>query len=112
MKRIKITHQTEYLYKVPVRFRTHRLLVRPREGHDVHIESSRLIIEPTADIRWLRDIYGNSIAVLDFADPSDRLSILSEVVGEPFRRAPDGFRHRSRGRGLSVPLFDGRGIGS
>ena len=34
---------------------------------------------PTADLRWLRDFYGNSIAVLTFAEPSRELSVLSEV---------------------------------
>ena len=39
-------------------------MLRPREGHDLHIESSRLTVEPSADIRWYRDIYGNSIAII------------------------------------------------
>ena len=46
MKRIQITHKTEYYYNTPVIFGPHRALVRPREGHDVHIESSVLEIEP------------------------------------------------------------------
>jgi transglutaminase-like putative cysteine protease len=41
--------------------------------------SSRLDVEPAATIRWLRDIYGNSIALLTFAQPSQNLSILGEV---------------------------------
>jgi transglutaminase-like putative cysteine protease len=36
-------------------------------------------VEPEANVRWLRDIYGNSIANLTFAGPSDKLSILGEV---------------------------------
>jgi transglutaminase-like putative cysteine protease len=79
MKRIRIIHRTEYHYNQPVTFGPHRALLRPREGHDVHIARSRLEIEPTADVRWLRDIYGNSIAVLTFPAPSQKLGILSEV---------------------------------
>jgi transglutaminase-like putative cysteine protease len=79
MKRIRITHATEYLYRQPVTFGPHRALVRPREGHDLHIERSRLEVEPAADVRWHRDIYGNSIAVLNFHGPADRLRLLSEV---------------------------------
>jgi transglutaminase-like putative cysteine protease len=58
----------------------HRALVRPREGHDVHIELAQLEIEPRAEVRWLRDIYGNSIAVLTFAEPTQKFSLLSDVT--------------------------------
>jgi len=43
MKRIRIIHKTEYHYNEPVTFGQHRALMRPREGHDVHIGSSTLI---------------------------------------------------------------------
>jgi transglutaminase-like putative cysteine protease len=79
MKRIRIVHKTEYHYKEPVTFGPHRAMLRPREGHDVHIASSILDVAPAATVQWLRDIYGNCIAVLTFADPSQTLSILSEV---------------------------------
>ena len=79
MKRIRITHTTEYFYKSPVTFGRHRALLRPREGHDVHIESSRLSIVPNADVLWHRDIYGNSVALMTFTEPGEKLSIISEV---------------------------------
>lgn len=79
MKRIRISHRTEYLYRTPVEFGPHRALLRPREGHDLHIISSRLKIEPEATVRWYRDIYGNSIAILEFARPAKALSLFSEV---------------------------------
>jgi transglutaminase-like putative cysteine protease len=79
MKRIRILHRTEYHYHQPVTFGPHRAMLRPREGHDVHIVRGRLDVEPTATVRWLRDIYDNSIAILDFAEPSAKLSILGEV---------------------------------
>lgn len=79
MKRICIIHSTEYHYHAPVTFGPHRALLRPREGHDLHIESTRLKIEPKADVRWVRDIYGNSIAIITFAEPARKLSLFSEV---------------------------------
>jgi len=79
MKRIRIVHKTQYHYHQPVAFGPHRALLRPREGHDVHITRSLLAVEPAADVRWLRDIYGNSVAILAFAQSSQKLSILSEV---------------------------------
>jgi len=79
MKRIRIIHKTEYHYRTSVTFGPHQALLRPREGHDVHIESSLLVIEPKADVRWLRDIYGNSIAILTFSESGRKLTLLSEV---------------------------------
>jgi len=54
-------------------------MLRPREGHDLHIESSRLKIEPKANVRWLRDVYGNSIAIITFTEPAQKLSLFSEM---------------------------------
>jgi transglutaminase-like putative cysteine protease len=79
MKRIRIVHKTAYHYHQPVAFGPHRALLRPREGHDVHVARSRLNVEPETTVRWLRDIYGNSVAVLTFARPSRTLSVSSEV---------------------------------
>lgn len=79
MKRIRITHVTEYHYHAPVTFGVHRALLRPREGHDLHIKSSRLRIEPRAEVRWLRDVYGNSIALITFTEAARTLRLLSEV---------------------------------
>jgi len=79
VKRIRIIHETAYHYREPVTFGPHRALMRPREGHDVRIESGRVEIEPKATIRWLRDINANSVAILTFAEPAKVLRILSEV---------------------------------
>src|SRR5262245_13508228 len=80
MKQIQILHRTEYHYHVPVKLGPHRVLMRPREGHDVHITAARLEIQPLAQVRWLRDIYGNSIAVLTFSEPTREFSLLSDVL--------------------------------
>lgn len=79
MKRIRIIHKTEYFYNQPVTFGPHRALMRPREGHDLHIVRGAVDIEPKAKVRWLRDIYDNAIAIVTFEEPSDKLSISSEV---------------------------------
>ena len=46
MQRLRIKHLTEYLFPTQVTLNPHRLLLRPREGHDVRIETSRLEITP------------------------------------------------------------------
>jgi transglutaminase-like putative cysteine protease len=88
MKRIRISHSTEYHYHEPVTFGPHRAMLRPREGHDVHIASARLEIELGGNVRWLRDIYGNSIAVLTFNEPALSLKLLSEVQVDLYDDSP------------------------
>jgi transglutaminase-like putative cysteine protease len=79
LKRIRIIHRTEYYYRALVTLGPHRALMRPREGHDVHVERAVLEIEPQAEVRWLRDIYGNSIAVLTIAAPTQKFGLLSDM---------------------------------
>jgi transglutaminase-like putative cysteine protease len=79
MKRLRIIHKTEYFYNQPVTFGPHQALMRPREGHDAHIARAHVHVEPKAEVRWLHDIYDNSIAILTFERASDKLSIASEV---------------------------------
>ena len=82
MKRVSIVHETAYYYNEPVSFGPHRAMMRPREGHDIHIVRGRVEVEPAATIRWLRDIYSNSIAILTFADPAPKLRVRSELEVE------------------------------
>lgn len=88
MKRIRITHETCYHYHEPVHFGTHRAMMRPREGHDIRIVRGLAQIEPKASIRWLRDVYDNSVAVVDFDEPARQLRIRSEVDVELYDDPP------------------------
>lgn len=80
MSRLRITHTTSYRYSQPVKFGLHRLVVRPREGHDVQIEDLHLRIQPHCQVSWHRDLFNNSIAVARFSEPSDYLEFCSEVT--------------------------------
>jgi len=91
MKRIRIFHLTEYRFSAAVRFSDHTVLLRPREGHDLRIESSRLAVEPAFAVKWYRDIYGNSVGIVSLQAPSDRLRIESEVVIEHYAERPLDF---------------------
>lgn len=91
MRRIEIEHTTRYRYSETVRFLAHKLHVRPREGHDIRIESSSLKINPSFDIEWQRDVFGNSVAVLTFKEPADGLEIVSGVVVQHYEEQAHGF---------------------
>ncbi|MEY4483287.1 MAG: hypothetical protein RL693_739, partial [Verrucomicrobiota bacterium] len=78
--RLRIIHTTEYHYNEPVRFGVHRVLMRPREGHDLRIVQSTVEARPSSSVDWVRDIHGNSIALVTFLEPSALLRIHSELM--------------------------------
>ena len=88
MQRLRIQHVTEYLFCCPVSLNQHRLLLRPREGHDVRIESSRLEISPAYSIKWYRDVFDNSLALVSFHQRTNRLTINSDVVIQHYEDTP------------------------
>lgn len=91
MRRLRIDHLTTYQFVSPVTLQPHRLLLRPREGHDVRIESSRLDISPAHRIRWYRDVFDNSVAVVSFREIARQLTIGSEVIIQHYDEAPLDF---------------------
>jgi transglutaminase-like putative cysteine protease len=88
VQRFGIKHLTEYLFPTQVTLNQHRLLVRPREGPDARIETSTLTITPAYSINWQRDVFDNSLAVVNFLERSDKLTIASEVIIQHYEQAP------------------------
>lgn len=91
MRRLHICHTTTYAYSQAVDLLPHTMLVRPREGHDVWIESAQLTMTPVATVQWHRDAYDNSVAVASFAEPTTVLSIQSDVTLQHFDAQPLDF---------------------
>src|ERR1700692_2007859 len=95
MTTLRIEHLTSYLYSQPVEFGRHRLVLRPREGHDVRILDMQLEIAPAHRLLWSRDVFGNSVALVDFVEQADKLEIRSEVLIQrmpPFSTEDPGAR--------------------
>jgi len=80
VNRIRVTHTTTYRYAAPVTFGQHRLVVRPREGHDIQVELMVLAIQPKATVTWHRDLFGNSIANARFAESAELLEFRVEAI--------------------------------
>jgi transglutaminase-like putative cysteine protease len=80
MSWLRIVHETTYRYNKAVGFGPHRLVLRPREGHDVRVHEMRLEIAPEFELEWSRDLFGNSVATVHFLTNADCLRIRSEVV--------------------------------
>lgn len=80
MTALTIRHRTCYRYRVPVRLGPHRLMLRPKEGHDIELASFELAITPHASITWAQDVAGNAVATAVFAAMTDSLTIESRAV--------------------------------
>jgi transglutaminase-like putative cysteine protease len=91
MRRLNISHVTEYRFASQVTLLQHRLLLRPRESHNVRIESSTLDIYPSHVLQWKRDVLDNSVALVNFTEVSDRLRIASNVVIQHYDDNPFDF---------------------
>ncbi len=88
---LTVRHVTTYRYAEPVRFGEHRMMFRPRESHDLRLISAQLNILPhPSDLRWLHDVFDNSVAIATFDDASSELRFDSTVTLEHIETAlPD-----------------------
>jgi transglutaminase-like putative cysteine protease len=83
MPLLTIHHKTEYRYDRPVAFGEHRIMLRPRDGHDLRVLSGDLRIVPEpASLRWIHDVFGNSVAIATFDARVKTLSFTSTATVE------------------------------
>ena len=83
MPLLTIHHKTEYRYVRPVAFGEHRIMLRPRDGHDLRVLSGDLQIEPQPmRLRWIHDVFGNSVAIATFDERADTLTFTSRATIE------------------------------
>ncbi|HSI39117.1 MAG TPA: transglutaminase family protein [Xanthobacteraceae bacterium] len=92
MQSLVVRHVTQYNYANPVSFNPHRLMLRPRDSHDLRLVHADLSISPAGDLRWMHDVFGNSVAIASFREPASELRIVSSLTLERY--------------GLGQPVFD------
>ena len=81
---LDVRHTTVYRYGRPVRLSDHRLMLRPRDSHDLRLIQTDLKLSPSASIRWVHDVFGNSVAIASFTEPTTELRIESHLRLETF----------------------------
>ncbi|WP_333874615.1 transglutaminase family protein [Methylobacter sp.] len=91
MRRLLIKHVTIYQYSEAVTLLPHKLLLRPREGRNIRIESAELVISPAYQLQWQRDVYDNAVAEATFFEPINQLSIDSRVLIQHYDDKPLDF---------------------
>jgi transglutaminase-like putative cysteine protease len=80
---LTVRHITVYRYLEPVKLGQHRMMFRPRASHDLKLLKTSLTIVPTpVRIRWLHDVFDNSIAIAEFDSSASELRFESVVALE------------------------------
>jgi transglutaminase-like putative cysteine protease len=80
MPALTIKHITTYQYRQPVAFGEHRMMLRPRDGHDQSLIDAKLVITPTPiSLRRTQDAFGNHLDIARFADRATELRFESTI---------------------------------
>jgi hypothetical protein len=83
MPRLRIRHDTTYLWSEPVNFGEWRLLMRPLDTHATRLLQASLETPPS-EIRWSYDAYGNCVCRLTPLGASDRLTVVNHLLVDRF----------------------------
>jgi transglutaminase-like putative cysteine protease len=83
-QRLSISHTTVYRYRRKVAFDEHRAMFRPRDSHDLRVLESRLILSPPGEVRWIHDVFSNSITLITFSEPATELRFESRIEIEHY----------------------------
>ena len=92
---LSINHETVYRYQRPVTFNEHRAIFRPRDSHDLRVIDAQLALSPPGHVRWIHDVFSNSIALITFDQPADELRFTSRIEIEHYGLHEPSFPIRS-----------------
>ena len=83
MSILKVVHRTTYRYNSPVAFGEHRWLYRPGDTEEQRlIHAERQVSPAPAGIRWVHDVFGNQVALVDFDARAAELTFESSITVE------------------------------
>ena len=92
---LSINHETVYRYRRAVTFNEHRAIFRPRDSHDLRVIDARLTLSPPGNVRWIHDVFSNSIALITFARAAEELRFESHIEIEHYGLHEPAFPIRS-----------------
>src|SRR5260370_14981290 len=92
---LNVRHTTVYRYRRAVRLGNQRVMLRPRDSHDLRLIRTNLNFLPGASVRWIHDVFGNSIAIASFAESAAELRIESKLPARNLYGGAAAVRDRS-----------------
>ncbi len=72
---LEIEHITTYRYTQPVRFGPHRVMFRPRSGHDLRVLDASIDVNVPSQVDWVSDTQSNSVTLVTPKEPANELCI-------------------------------------
>lgn len=81
---LEVEHTTLYRYRNPVAFGEHKLMFRPRSSHDIRVLECTLDVTPDADIRWVHDVFSNSVTHVRIPGKATELKFVARFAVEHF----------------------------
>lgn len=101
-KRFQVVHTTRYRYARPVTFSEHRVIFRPRAGHDIRVLDESLTVNLPHSVRWIQDALSNSVAFVTLTGAGTLLEFVCRFTIDHL-----GVRNASlplEPRGMRLPL--------
>ena len=81
MPHVRVEHSTEYTYHQPVHPTLHRLMLRPRDSHDLRLRHATLTVAPPPSrTRWAHDVFGNSVCYLEWDHATSRVLRITSTL--------------------------------
>jgi transglutaminase-like putative cysteine protease len=78
---LTVRHITHYRYRRKVGLGEHQILFRPRDSFDQRLLDSRIDISPKpASLRWIHDVFGNCVTLVQFDRATDELVFDCEIM--------------------------------
>ena len=72
---LEVQHTTIYRYTRPVRFGPHRVMFRPRTGHDIQVLDASVDVNVASRVDWVQDTQSNWVTLITPAATADELRI-------------------------------------
>lgn len=85
---LQVYHETVYRYDRPVLLGEQILRLRPRDSHDLRLLDARLEITPAATLRWMHDVFGNSVARATTWERTTEFRVASTLLLEHYETPP------------------------
>ena len=79
---LEVEHTTIYRYRKPVSFGEHRMMFLPRTSHDIRVLTCTLDVSPDAEIRWVHDVFSNSVTHVNIPGQAAELKFVARVAVE------------------------------
>lgn len=104
--KISVSYRAEYAYAGPVSLSPHVVRLFPRDVLHARVDSFRFSTNPSGEIHWCGDIFGNLVARCFYPQTEEKLVFALDMEVVSTERNPFGFLLETRALKLPVAYED------